>query len=125
MPKKYRIMYIEPKAGIAALNANIGKITFSKSGKSLYCKDLELQSLSGRGYKANYADQYGCHFWISGCRKDGNDGLYHISVHVDEDIRAEYWRDIRDLPDRMTQDSFSSRGKHGRHQDLKNKTGNF
>lgn len=125
MAKKYRIMYIEPKEDVASVEALIGKVTFSKSGKSLYYKDLKLHSLGGVGWKANYSDQNGCHFWVSGCRQDGNDGLYHVKVHVDEDIREEYWTGIRSMPERAKQESFLSRGKHrvGRN-DLKNKVGN-
>ena len=65
-------------------------------------------------------------YWISGCWKDGNNGLYNIKIFVDEDIRREYWEKIRGLPDHKNQASFTSRGKHrvGR-QDLKNKTGNL
>ena len=126
MAKKYRIMYIEAKDGINTFHACIGKITFSKSGKSLYYKDIELHSLNGSGWKSNYADQEGRHYWVSGCRKDGNDGHYKTDVFVDENIRTEYWTEIRKMPERAGQNSFTSRGKHrvGR-QDLKNKTGNL
>jgi hypothetical protein len=54
-----RIMYIEPKDGIACAvegEARIGRVTFSKTGKSLYYRELELQSLGGRGCKANYVE---------------------------------------------------------------------
>lgn len=110
---KYQIMYIEPKAGIAALEANIGKVCFSKTGKTLKYNGRAFQSLKGLGYKANYVDvETGEHYWISGCRKDGNDGLYKITVFVDEDIRKEYWTDIRSIPERSDQASFTSNGKH-------------
>ena len=46
-------------------------------------------------------------------------------IHVDEDIRKEYWTNIRNMPEKANQESFKSRGKHrvGR-KDLKNKVGN-
>ena len=118
-------MYIENKDGVAALEAVIGKVSLSKTGKTLRYGDQEFQSLCGRGFLANYYDQDGFYYWISGCRKDGNDGLYNIKVFIDKDIREEYWAKIRKMPERKDQKFFTSRGKYrvGRH-DLKNKTGN-
>ena len=106
-------MYIEPKSGVAALEANIGKVSFSKTGKTLKYGGWEFQSLKGVGYKANYFDvETGEHYWIFGCRKDGNDGLYQVTIFVDGDIRTEYWTDIRNMPERKDQASFISIGKH-------------
>jgi hypothetical protein len=110
---KHEIMYIEPKSGVAALTAHIGKVQKSKTGKTLRYNDKEFQSLKGHGYKANYYDvETGDAYWISGCRKDGNDGLYKIEIYVDEDIREEYWTDIRNMPERKDQESYTSTGKH-------------
>ncbi len=110
---KYEIMYIEEKAGVAALEANIGKVYQSKTGKTLRYGDREFQSLKGQGYKANYFDiETGEHYWLSGCRKDGNDGLYKIQIFVDQDIREEYWSEIREMPERKGQEFFTSTGKH-------------
>jgi hypothetical protein len=110
---KYEIMYIEEKVGVASLEATIGKVYFSKTGKTLKYNGREFQSLKGSGYKANYFDvDTGEHYWISNCRKDGNDGLYRTTVHVDEEIRNEYWTEIRNMPERKDQDSFISLGKH-------------
>ncbi len=106
-------MYIEEKAGVASLEANIGKVCFSKTGRTLKYDGKEFQSLKGSGYKANYYDvETGEHYWISRCRKDGNDGLYKTKVYVDEDIREEYWTDIRKMPERKDQKTFISTGKH-------------
>ena len=105
-------MYIEPKSGVASLQANIGRIGFSKTGKTLEYGGRKFQSMKG-GYKANFFDvDSGEEYWISGCRKDGNDGLYRITIHVDQDVREEYWRDIRGMPERANQESFISTGKH-------------
>jgi hypothetical protein len=40
-------------------------------------------------------------YWISGPRRDGQDRLYasNLPVEVDEDVREEYWTDIRKRPD--------------------------
>ncbi len=111
--KKYEIMYIEPKEGVASLDAHIGKVRFSKTGKTLKYNGREYQSLKGSGFKANYFDAgTGEWYWISKCRRDGNDGLYKTKIFVDEDIRAEYWEGIRNMPERREQDTFTSKGKH-------------
>ena len=69
--------------------------------------------MKGSGFKANYFEtDSGDHYWISGCRKDGNDGLYKTTVYVDEDIREEYWVTIRSMPEREKQATFISTGKH-------------
>lgn len=99
MPKT-RIMYIENKS--ASLNgpARIGRVTFSKTGKSISYQERTFQSLKGRGFKANYYDiRTGEEFWISGPRKDGKDRLYSQSslpVEIDDDVVEEYWREIRE-----------------------------
>jgi hypothetical protein len=96
---KTRIMYIENKS--ASLNgaARIGRVTFSKTGKSINYAGRTFQSLKGRGFKSNYFDiDTGEKFWISGPRKDGKDRLYAESaapVEIDPDVAEEYWRDIR------------------------------
>jgi hypothetical protein len=97
--KKSRIMYIEDKS--AGLNgpARIGRMTYSKSGRTLHYNGRTFQSLGGKGFKANYfCVETGDRFWISGPRKDGKDRLYEDSaksVEIDADVAEEYWRDIR------------------------------
>lgn len=86
-------MYIESKAQSLDGPAVIGRVYFSKSGKTLYYKGLRFQSLKGAGFKANYFETTtGDHFWISGPRKDQNDRLYggNIGVRIDADVRYEY-----------------------------------
>lgn len=98
-----RIMYIEDKSRGLNGPARIGRVTFSKSGKSLSYGGRTFGRLGGQGFKANYFDEEtGAHFWISGPRRDGADRLYpqsHASVEIDEDVREEYWRDIRGTPE--------------------------
>lgn len=98
---KSRIMYIENKNDGLTGEARIGKVRFSKTMKSIYYQDKTLQSLKGRGYKANYFDiETGAKYWISGCKKDGSDRLYgeRTPIYIDEDIRMAYWLEIRNLP---------------------------
>ena len=96
-----RIMYIESKAESLQGPARIGRVTFTKSGKGIYYKGREFLRISG--FKANYAeagsnDPYS----ISGPRRDGRDRLYcpgGLPVEIDDDVREEYWREIRKKPE--------------------------
>jgi hypothetical protein len=98
---KSRIMYIESKAEGLTGAARIGRVTFSKSGATLYYGGKSFQSLKGSGFKSNYFDiETGEEYWISGPKKNGADSLYatNISPDVDEDVHDEYWSKIRGLP---------------------------
>lgn len=67
-----RIMYIECKGEGLQGPARIGRVTFSRTGATLYYRGKEFGRLGGRGYKANYVDvETGEHYWISGPRRDG------------------------------------------------------
>lgn len=98
---KTRIMYIERKAGSLTGEARIGRVTFSKTGRTLYYRGKSYQSLRGAGFKSNYREmETGEHYWISGCHKDGADRLYgeRVPIEIDDDVQEEYWTDIRGLP---------------------------
>lgn len=95
---KTRIMYIECKAGGLTGPGRIGRVSFSKTGATIYYRGRAFQSLKGSGFKANYYDVATAeHYWISGPKKNGRDPLYvtHVPVHVDEDVAEEYWTKIR------------------------------
>jgi hypothetical protein len=98
MPKT-RIMYIEDKSSSLNGPARIGRVTFSKTGKSISYRGRTFQSSKGSGFKTNYRDvDSGERFWISGPRGDGKDRLYPESsapIEIDPDVAEEYWRDIR------------------------------
>ena len=97
-----RIMYIEYKGEGLTGDARIGRVQFSKTGKSIHYNGKTFQTLNGSGYKANYFDiETGEEYWISGCKKDGTDRLYgeRLPVYIDEDVKAEYWTEMRCLPD--------------------------
>lgn len=100
---KSRIMYIENKSsGLAGGEARIGRVTFSKSGSTLYYRGREFRTLKGTGFKSNYVDvESGEEYWISGPKKNGQDRLYGESaaIAIDDDVREEYWRDIRQQPE--------------------------
>lgn len=93
-----RIMYIEDKSAGLSGPARIGRVRLSKTGKTLHYGGKTFQSLKGQGFKANYFDlETGDRYWISGPRKDGADRLYgeRMPVDIDDDVREEYWRDVR------------------------------
>lgn len=99
-----RIMYIESKGGGLSGPARIGRVTFSKSGRTVYYGGRAFQSLGGSGYKCNFFDtETGERFWISGPRRDGSDRLYvgGWPVEIDDDVRVEYWTAIRQLAHRV------------------------
>lgn len=99
---KSRIMYIEHKDELRGGEARIGRVFFSKRGKTLRYGGREFQSLKGRALKANYFEvESGDEYWISGCKGDGTDRLYgeRVPVEIDEDVRVEYWTRIRELPE--------------------------
>ncbi|MEM1000195.1 MAG: 1-deoxy-D-xylulose-5-phosphate synthase [Bacteroidota bacterium] len=98
----HRIMYLEIKNGPQAGEARIGRVTFSKSGRSIYYQGQRFASLNGRGHKANYFEvATKIQYWISGPKKDGTDRLYgeRVPIHIDTDVQEEYWTTIRQLPE--------------------------
>ena len=109
---KSRIMFIEYKGDGLSGPARIGRVTFSKSGKSIHYQGKTFKSLSGGGFKSNYFDvETGENYWISGCRKDGRDALYNTEIQIDEDVREEYWQEVRNLPESINVTSYSGQGK--------------
>jgi len=53
----------------------------------------------------------GGEYWISGCRKDGRDALYNTDAKIDDDVRDEYWSQIRKCPENVQVTSFRALGK--------------
>ena len=108
-------MFIENKSNGNGLTgpARIGRVNFSKSGRTIYYKGAELQSLKGQGYKANYYDvNTGEEYWVSGPKKNGQDTLYPDTIEIDEDIREEYWKEIRGIQKEVSVSTIRSEGKH-------------
>jgi hypothetical protein len=106
-------MYIEFKGdGLSGL-ARIGRVKFSKTGKTIYYAGRKLQSLKGSGFKSNYFDvETGDEYWVSGCKKRGGDRLYGGLVEIDDDVREEYWTSIRGSPNRKDQRIAKCNGKY-------------
>jgi hypothetical protein len=101
-------MYIEKKAGAIKGPACIGRVTFNRTGKTIYYRNHVLRRIVGGGFKSNYIDEAtGEDYWISGCKFQGGDRMYSSSapVEIDEDVREEYRCRIRNLPDQRNQKS--------------------
>jgi hypothetical protein len=110
-----RIMYIERKTDGLSGPARIGRVFFSRTGRTLYYRGRRFASLCGRGFKANYFDvESGEEYWISGCKRRGGDRLYGGLVEIDEDVREEYWRTIRGRTGRVREKVVRCGGKYAR-----------
>jgi hypothetical protein len=98
-----RIMYIEARGADGRLKvARIARVDFSKRGRTIYF-DGKTFAAVGRG---EYIErESGESYWFSGPRRDGNDRKGNqpgsFPIEIDEDVRIEYWRDIRGQPDRV------------------------
>ncbi len=91
----------------------IGRVTFSRSGRSIHYRGKTFETLKGDGFKANYFDvDTGEHYWVSGCRKDGMDALYSTDVEIDEDVLDEYWAKIRGMAENKHISKFRTKGKY-------------
>src|SRR5436190_21761641 len=79
--RRPRIMYIERKAGSLTGSARIGRVTFNRTGRTVYYRDQVFHRIVGGGFKSNYYDEAtGDDYWISGCKRRGGDQLYATNV---------------------------------------------
>jgi hypothetical protein len=86
-------MYVEQKAG--AGTAWIGRVQFSKTGRTVYYRGRKLERLRGGGISGNHIDtETGEEFWVSGVKKNGQDRHWAEGgpVEVDADALDEYNR---------------------------------
>ena len=91
-----RIMYIELKSGHRDSGpARIGRVSFSKTGRTIYYGDQQFLAIGGSGISGNYIDiETRDEYWIPGPKKDGTDRHWAGggTVYVDKDVADEYWR---------------------------------
>ncbi len=87
-----RIMYVELKTGFSDNGpAWIGKVRFSKTGRTAYYRGRNLERHNG--VSGNYIDvETGDEYWISGVKRDGTDRHWVGAgpVEIDDDVRDEY-----------------------------------
>ena len=96
-------MYVEARGPDGRLRlARIARVRFSKSGRSIYLEGKEFRGV-GRGEYLETETR--ATYWFSGPRRDGNDRGGNqpgsFPIEIDEDVRREYWTEIRGLPDRV------------------------
>jgi len=89
---KQKLMYVELKSGF---NDNgpawIGKVTYSKSGQTIYFNGKALKK--GSGISGNYHDlETGDEYWVSGVKKKGHDRHWAGSgkIMMDKECIDEY-----------------------------------
>jgi hypothetical protein len=106
---KPRIMYMELKTYPGGHDdcgpARIGRVTFNRTGKTLLYRGKRFQKGSTEPC-ANYHEvETREGYWISGPKKGGGDRHRHGGgpVDIDEDVREEYWTEIREQPDRKNE----------------------
>src|SRR3982751_6657561 len=91
---KRRLMYVENKAGLVdGASARIGWVSFSKTGRSLYYRGLELSRIKGGGISGNYLHgESGDEYWVSGVKRRGSNihrAGGRVKVVVDDDATQE------------------------------------
>ncbi|MBL1278098.1 MAG: hypothetical protein COB30_018635 [Ectothiorhodospiraceae bacterium] len=91
-----RVMYVENKGGdIDGVDARIGWVTFSKSGRSVYYRGKTLKRSNGGGIAGNHFDEEtGEEYWVPGIKKRGSNVHWaeSASITVDDDAKNEYER---------------------------------
>jgi hypothetical protein len=87
----------------------IGRVCFNRTGKTLSFRNHRLQKAksSGRASDYNHIDvDTGDCYWVSGPKKNGEDRYpwaRRIPVEIDDDVREEYWTNIRKQPERKNE----------------------
>ena len=110
---KTRIMYIERKGPSDNGPARIGRVRFSKTGRTIYYRGRQFLSTGDGSFGSNYieieSDEV---YWISGCKKRGGDRLFGGTIEIDDDVRVEYWTTIRCMPERASDRRIRCPGKY-------------
>ena len=96
---KTRVMYIELKSGHGDSGpARIGRVSFSKTGRTVYYNGRTFRRTKGGGVAGNFFDvDTGEEYWISGVKRDRSDRHWAGSgaVGIDDDVREEYFALLR------------------------------
>jgi hypothetical protein len=92
-----QVMYIALYRGDRVEWARIGRVTFSKSGRTLYYDGRVLRGI-GQPWYLDVAT--GERFWIHRAPKRFKFPT-SIPAEIDEDVRTEFWTEIREEPHRV------------------------
>ena len=97
-------MYVETRWRDNSMKSGrIARVELSKSGRTLYLNGKSFIALGMGEYMEDGSRES---YWFSGPRKDGNDrkGVsLSVPIEIDEDVRVEYWTEIRGQPARVTE----------------------
>ena len=89
-------MYLENKDGsLDGVEARIGWVEFSKTGRSVFYRGRELKTIARGGNRGNFIDvSTGEVYWVSGVKKRGSNVHWAESarVEIDPDALEEYHR---------------------------------
>jgi hypothetical protein len=97
--KNSRIMYVECKStGGHSGGARICRVTFSKTGRTIYYRGLVLKRTTWTLFHGNHVvENTGNAYWVSGPRRNGQDRHWAGGgmVRIDPEVADEYWVSIR------------------------------
>ena len=97
-----RIMYVEHKGDELDGPGRIGWVELTRSRRAYRYRGKLLLKVAG--YKYNCVEEgTGERYRVSGPKKSGEDKLYGGVIEIDEDAREEYWLNIRQMPECVTQ----------------------
>jgi hypothetical protein len=92
MAHREQVMYVELKTNQNdSGHAWIGRVRFSKTGRSIYYRGLTLERR--QGISGNHVDiATGDEYWVSGVKRDGRDRHWagNGPVEIDPDVLDEY-----------------------------------
>ena len=89
-----RIMYVENKNGtIDGVAGRVGWVTSSRTGQTVYYRDLTLTKAKGGGIRGNFLNRVsGEEYWVSGIKRRGTNAHHAepVAIEVDADALAGY-----------------------------------
>ncbi len=92
-----KIMWIEP-SHCHSESARIGRVKVLEDGNVLQYREKIFYQLKKKNLEVNYYDaNIKNKYWISECSQNGSDAIYVIKAEIDDDVREEYWLQIRKL----------------------------
>jgi hypothetical protein len=97
-------MYVETRWPDSRMKSGrVARVESSKSGRTLYLDGKSFIALGMGEYMESESRES---YWFSGPRKDGHDRKgtsLSVPIKIDEDVRVEYWTDIRGQPARVAE----------------------
>ncbi len=97
-------MYVETRwPDNRMMSGRIARVEYSKTGRTLYLDGTWFIPLGMGEYMESESRES---YWFSGPRKDGNDRKGtsgSVPIEIDEDVRVEYWTEVRGQPERVAE----------------------